>query len=236
MSELITAAPQPLREKKIKAAFFDGDGVVLNLPTEHFHEAFARRHGLDPQAFGEFFGPSYNDILRGKGNIKEQVIRYRHLWGEHDPNELVAEWLEYNSQINQPLVDVLRQRRQTDLAARKADPRNPLVGLYLTTVQEPIRFQHIKTNLVPDLFDNFYATCELGFLKVEDEDKHPETQILLEDPPARYFTMILGGLALAPYEVAFFDDRTDNIEIARRKGINAHIYESPEQVERILAL
>jgi len=226
--------PQPV--KKIRAAFFDGDGVVIDMPKEHFHEVFARQNGLDPSIFNEFYGPSYNDILRGRGNIKSHIEAHRHIWGEHDPDELVAEWLRYDSQVNHPLVEVIRARRAQDIRARKQDPNHPLVGLYMATVQEPIRFNHIKNNLLAGVFDNYYATCELGFLKVEEEDKHPTLQTILDRPMARYFSALLGGLALAPEQVAFFDDRPDNVEIAQRKGINAYIYESPEQVEHILSM
>lgn len=209
---------------------------MLKIPDKHFHVAFAEENGLDPEIFNEFYGPSYNDILRGRGDLKSQIETYRELWGEHDPEDLVAEWLKYDSHVNHDLVDVLRGRRAQDITTRKLDANFPIVGLYMATVQEPRRFNHIKNELLPGVFDNYYATCELGFLKVEDEDKHPETQLLLEAPKARYFSMILGGIALEPENIAYFDDREDNVEIARRKGIQAHIYESPEQVERILSL
>jgi FMN phosphatase YigB (HAD superfamily) len=226
----------PPANKRIRAAFFDGDGVILKMPKQHFHEVYAQREGLPPDSFQEFYGPSYNDILRGRGDIKSHIEAHKHIWGDHDPNELVAEWLKYDSQLNQPLLKVIRERRKRDLVASRRDANFPVVGLYLATVQEPIRFNHIKNNLVPGLFDNYYATCELGFLKVEEEDKHPRTQTILEAPKARYFSKILGGLAVAPEQTAFFDDRPDNVEIARRKGINAYIYESPQQVERILSM
>lgn len=209
---------------------------MLKMPDKHFHTLFAERNGLPEDHFQEFYGPSYNDILRGRGDLKSQIEAYRELWGEHEPDELVAEWLEYDSQVNHELVDVLRRRRMQDVASRKDNAGFPIVGLYMATVQETRRFSHIKNRLLPGVFDNYYATCELGFLKVEEEDKHPETKLLLENPKARYFSMILGGIALAPENIAYFDDREDNVEIARRKGINAYIYESPRQVERILSL
>jgi putative hydrolase of the HAD superfamily len=208
---------------RIKVAFFDGDGVVIDMPEEHFHERYARENGVDLNLFPEFFGPGYKKILRGNGNLEDHIRAYENIWGKHDPKELVAEWINYNSQINEPLVEVIQRKRQEGVSA------------YLATAQESERLRHMKEILLPNAFDGIYATCELGFLKVEDEDKHPETYIMLEDPPAKYYSRLLGGLAVSPDQIAYFDDREDNIEIACKKGIEAHIYESPEQVEAILS-
>lgn len=205
---------------KPKAAFFDGDGVVLKMPKVHFHEAYARRHGIDPGHFDQFFGPGYNEILRGSGDLASRLEFFKQIYGQHDPNKLVAEWINIEGLVNKSLLQVIRQKRSGGLAA------------YMATVQEKLRFSSIKQTLAGE-FDGFFATCELGFLKVEDEDKDP-SGLILPNPPARYFSRLLGGLALAPEEVAYIDDRIDNVEIAKRKGINAHIYESPQQVERIL--
>jgi FMN phosphatase YigB (HAD superfamily) len=221
MSELGTLAPQVSTDKKIKAAFFDGDGVILEMPDRHWHEKHVEEQGLDLAKFNqEFYSPTYNDILRGKGNLKAHIETLNHLIGNRELNEMIEEMVHYR--VNEPLLEVVKRARSAGTA------------VYLATVQESLRLARLKQTLA-NQFDGIYATCELGFLKVEDEDKHPETQQILDDPPARYFSLLLGGLALAPEQIAFFDDRADNIEIARRKGIQAYLYESPKQVAEILS-
>jgi beta-phosphoglucomutase-like phosphatase (HAD superfamily) len=225
MIDLGTSAP-PAINKKLKAALFDGDGVIVKMPDVHAHEVAAKFHGVDLSEINdELFGHGYNQVLRGKMTFKDHFDYLRELWGDHDPKTLVAESLNISikpEEINYPLLNAIRPYRRQGM----------MMGM--ATVQGPERFFQMR-QLLAASFDRFFATCEMGRLKVEDSDKDQQTQQLLAEPPADYFSDILSRLGLQPEEVAFFDDRPDNIDIARHKGISAHIYESPEQVAAVLA-
>jgi FMN phosphatase YigB (HAD superfamily) len=218
MSELVIAVSRLRPGNKIKAAYFDGDGVIIHMPKEHSHELAAKIHGVDLCDINdELFGRRYNEWLRGQRTFDENINYLRSVWGENDPRTLVAESVNISitpEEINYPLIEAIQPFRQQGMLVAMA------------TVQGIERFTKMQQLLQPH-FDRFYATCEMQVLKVEDGT---------QSRPDEFFSMLLGGLSLAPEQVAFFDDRPDNIDSARSKGINAHIYESPEQVARILSL
>jgi FMN phosphatase YigB (HAD superfamily) len=228
MSELPAVIdPLPLvlgKDKKIKGALVDGDGVLFRMRERHPHEELAPVIGAGFNDYvSEVFGPMYNNILRGNNTVAEHIEYFRQAYGQSDPRVLIAESINTDlkdEEINQPLLEVIREFRQQGLA------------ISIATVQDPDRLAQIKQKVGHE-FDRIYATCEMQLLKVEDEDKDDSGR-LIDAPPGRYFSHIMGSLAFSPNQIAYFDDRADNVEIARRKGYQAHIYESPEQVAAVL--
>lgn len=60
-----------------------------------------------------------------------------------------------------------------------------------------------------------------------------------EKPDTAYFQLVIEGLQnemidLEPENIVYSDDSHGNIEAARQLGIDAHVYESVEQVEKFL--
>ena len=59
-------------------------------------------------------------------------------------------------------------------------------------------------------------------------------EIGVEKPDPKAYQILLSALELPGETVVFFDDRVENIEAARTQGIDAILFESPEQVRKDL--
>ncbi|PSL00648.1 putative hydrolase of the HAD superfamily [Murinocardiopsis flavida] len=67
-------------------------------------------------------------------------------------------------------------------------------------------------------FEALFFSCELGLCK----------------PDPAIYEQVLGALGSTPEQIAFIDDREDNILAAKRLGIDAHHYEDPTGLEAFL--
>jgi len=70
------------------------------------------------------------------------------------------------------------------------------------------------------LFDKLYFSSDTGFYK----------------PDPRAYQQVLEENDLRPDDCIFFDDTKRNVEAAQKLGMEAHVFESPEQVRRLLGI
>ena len=57
----------------------------------------------------------------------------------------------------------------------------------------------------------------------------------LEKPDPKAYQLLLEQLALPANEVVFIDDKEENVEAARKLGVDAIVFESAQQVHAELA-
>jgi putative hydrolase of the HAD superfamily len=60
------------------------------------------------------------------------------------------------------------------------------------------------------------------------------SEIGIEKPAPQAYEILVQTLHLLPEEIVFIDDNLENVEAAKAKGIDAIIFESPEQVRKEL--
>ena len=196
---------------EIKAALYDADGVVI-IPQKLFSKQYAEKHRLDPESFQTFFNGEFSDAIVGKTDLKDLIRKHNDIWQwDGDPQELLDMWFAAENHTDEELLGIIKQQHEGGLP------------VYMATNQERHRAKYLREVMFPSLFDAIFISSEIGYMK-----KDPE-----------YWVAVLGKLALdipgiRPNQIVFFDDSQDSIDGASQAGVSAHLYESVEQVRKIL--
>lgn len=112
--------------------------------------------------------------------------------------------LDHDSNPNQDLLELI-----AGLRARHG------IRSLLATNQHTERMEYIRTELgFAEVLDGLYASCELG----------------VEKPSTQFYISILEQEYAAGYEnpldqVLYFDDKEENIAVARELGIHAYLFQ-----------
>jgi len=203
--------------KKVKAVFFDLDGVIIsrkNAEGKHYwEETIEEDLKINLESMMEFlFTPSSK-------NMWTEILR-----GEKDIKKLFNNWLKNNSyNINaKKLLTYLAEKIVFD--NRILDKANLLkqqgLTTFLATHQEPFRADYLwnKKNLKEHFEDIFIPKKVGGYLKHEPE----------------FFNTIENQLNYKPEEMLLIDDRLRNIETAKNTGWQAYHYTDFDKAKREL--
>src|SRR6185437_4452117 len=181
---------------KFAAALFDADGVVVQAP-DYFSRIYASKHGLDVHDLEKFFDDKFRATSVGKGDLKELIAARRDVWRfEGNPGDLVAEWLAAEDCPNAELVVLIQKLRQQGV----------VVGL--ASVQEKYRAAYMRDVMFPNMFDDYFFSCELGVAK--------------GDP--KFFQKVIDALRVQPEKIAYFDDSQSALDVAATLGIATYLY------------
>jgi len=195
---------------QIKAAIFDYGMVLCYAPGASAFAGLAGVLGVDPARFrpaydvdrleydrGAFSAAEYWQHLAarvGVGITSEQIARLRQLD------------LEIWSDINQPMVDWVRQLRF--LGVKTA----------LLSNMPSEMMTHVRTFSWIDVFNCLTFSCELGVVK----------------PEAGIYRHCLQNLGVPAQDAIFFDDRATNVSGAQKVGMKALQFESIEKLTKDL--
>jgi len=95
------------------------------------------------------------------------------------------------------------------------------VCVVIVTQQEKYRTAYLKQNVFSDMYDDFFVSCELGLHK-DSKD---------------FWDEVLKRLDVSlPGEVLYFDDKQSLVTLAKSVGIDAHLYQSVEQVKKLASI
>ncbi len=193
----------------MRAVLFDVDGVLVHgyhARTERqrrWDEHIEADLGIAPERFRNLFikGPFQAEVLTGRQSVVSALERTLPAMGYRgSPLDVLAYWLDRDSQLNLQLLDVVRRLRRTGRAR-----------LYIATNQEHIRAFHLWSRLgLRNLFDDIFHSARLGVLK-------PDPQFF------EGIAAILGPQARPPL---LFDDSPSVVEAARSFGWEAVLYDA----------
>ena len=197
---------------KYKVVLFDVDGVLLRSDvTKFFSHAYAEEHGFDKKDFDDFFARHADDVWRGKTTYKDLIVERNDVWRwDKDPHELLEKWFSHENYPDFRLIKLAKQLRKSG------------IHIYLATNQDKDRAKYL-TKLFSDILDGAFISSDFGYIKEEPE----------------FFRIVIDRLrkkskALEPKQIVFFDDNPENITVAKSQDITAYLYESPEQVRKLL--
>ncbi|MBI2278608.1 MAG: HAD family phosphatase [Candidatus Brennerbacteria bacterium] len=191
----------------LKAVIFDLNGVFVKSRklSERFHERF----GVAPE---EFF--SALNVIMAKvrmpnaGDSFAYWEPYFEKWGVGLTKEAFLDfWFSGEEEVPE-MVSL----------ARELKAKGVKLFILSNNFSERTVFYQEHFPFLRELFDKVYYSWQTGFRK----DSEKAYQNLLTEN------------SLAPGDCAFFDDSPENIEIARRLGIQAYPFENPERTRSIL--
>lgn len=147
-----------------RAVLFDVDGVLVH--GMHYRPERQRRWdqflaadlGIEPTVFYEkFIKPIFipEVITRQKSLVNALEEALPALGYTGSPMNIISYWMGRDTQLNHPLLDVIKKLRETG-AAR----------VYIATNQEDVRAYHLWSNLgLQHLFDDIFYAARLGAAK-----------------------------------------------------------------------
>lgn len=191
----------------IKAVLFDVDGVLC-IPPELFSLRYARDNGVDIDDITAFFkGPFFQSTI-GKADLKDLIAEHNSIWKLNGSvDDLLERWFATEHVINEPIIEYVQQLRARGIKC------------YTATNQEQYRAAYIRDKMFPGVFDDYFASYELGVAKPSPDF----FDIILQ-------RMIHDGIITNSSEVAFFDDSRANVEAAATQGITAQFVQSNDDI------
>lgn len=196
---------------KITAVFCDVGGVVLTNGLDHLQRAsLAEKFSLDAKDFEErnqMLGTAMDDGQMDLDQYLDRTIFYR---ARPFRKQEVREFIYA---LSQPLPDSL------SLIARIAKAGKVFLAT-LNNESRELNLHRIETFGLRQYFSVFFSSCYLGVSK-------PHSQI---------YQLALDLSQRQPGECVFIDDRSLNLESARRMGLHTIQFLSAEQMERDLRI
>ncbi len=187
----------------LKAVLLDADGVFQRPPPD-LAARLAEAMGLAPSLADEFI----LDLFRAEAQAltgAEDFFACAQLvlsnWGLSFPNDRLGR-LWHQIEIDGSVLSLV-----TELRGR---------GIYCAVVsnQQAHRARCMSVDLAyGEIFDAEFYSCQVGHRK----------------PSGAYFKAVIKSAKLDPGRTVFIDDRVENVDAARRAGLNAVLF-APTQV------
>lgn len=183
----------------IKNILFDADGV-LQYPTVGWHAALQSLLALEDEMQAEAL---VNDILDAETEVLESTTGFE--------ERLEAKLVKWNraAMVSETLkalhaIEVHADVMQTVQALRRAGYR-----CHIASNQQALRAKHMSETLnYRSLFEHEFYSCFLGAAK----------------PKSEFFEKAIEKLGCHASSVLFLDDRVENVEAAKRAGLNAMVF------------
>ncbi|MDD4662159.1 MAG: HAD family hydrolase [Candidatus Pacebacteria bacterium] len=195
-----------------KIILFDVDGVLLNLPY-YFGEVLLEKGYKINNILDKFYSSDeYQQSFLEEVDLEKIVEPYLKEFGwEKSSKEYFDELFEFEAQFfNQELLDIIKKIKETG------------VECILCTNKNKIRFNFV-INYLKDIFEKGFTSCDVGFLKNQEEF----WKYVLKNLKERY-------PEIKPEEIAFFDDKQVNIDVASRFGLNSFLFTDIDKFKKDL--
>lgn len=192
---------------EIKAILYDADGVIINSYMA-FSELLDKEYRLSLETTKDFFKGPFVDCLEGKLDMRDLLPDYLKKWkwsGSLD--DFIDLWFKTEHSVEESVLQ--------DADRLRADG----IRCYVATDQEKHRADYMLEHIgFKDHFDGLYASSHLGVRKQD----------------SKFFRRILDKIGLAPGQVLFWDDSQNNIDSALAVGLNAELFKSVEDYNKIM--
>lgn len=193
------------------AVIFDYGGVLSYAPARQDIAQFAEGSGLDEDTF-------YTLYTETREYYRLAEVSYKALWhrvakaaGITISEATVKGFIDRESDLwTRPNSDTLTLAREAKAGGSK-------IAVLSNMTSELLEILRGKFDWL-DEFDVKIWSCETGCAK----------------PDAVIYRDCLRQLGCVPEKSLFFDDRPENVEAARRVGIDAHVFESAGQARAIV--
>lgn len=196
----------------MKALLFDLGGVLINLDVARTERAFADLVGNDTlhaqlkaELDAELFFERYE---MGKITDKAFVERLQDMNPKRPSREAVeTAWSAMLLDFPAERLTMLRELRQAGHPLYVLSNTN---ALHVAEARRIVQRAHGAEENYENYFDKVFYSHEMGYRK----------------PMPAIYEAVLADRGLKAEEVLFIDDNAENIESARRVGLDAHLHEA----------
>lgn len=183
----------------MKVVLFDVDGVTLK-DNGYFSDRYARDYGVPLSKVTPFFKEVYRECVTGEKDLKEELAAWLPEWKwTKSVDEFVQYWFSSDADVDHLVLAEVEKLRARGIEC------------YVASNQDKYRGEYIRTALgFQSRFDGCFFSHVLGVPK--------------SDP--LFFEKVIQELGVAPAEITYFDDDSNNVEAAKSLGIDARLYRS----------
>ncbi len=183
----------------IEHILFDADGV-LQYPTVHWRPALKSVLNLEDEAQVEAV---LNDILEAETEVLESPTGFMERL-----EAKLAKW-DRAAFVSATLNALHAIQVRADVMQAVQGLRRAGIRCHVGSNQQAFRAKHMSEVLnYKSLFDSEFYSCFLGAAK----------------PKSAFFKKTIAKLGCDAGNVLFLDDRTENVEAAKRAGLNAMVF------------
>ncbi len=194
----------------IKIILFDADGVLIN--GKKFADVLEVDYGLTREHTRGFFGGKFLDCLVGKADLKKELELHLIEWNiDKTVEEFMDYWFKTEHKINEQLVEYIQQLRKSGIKC------------YVATNNEKHRVNYMLDTMgFRNTFDGVFSSADLGAKK----------------PDEKFYGAILKRFnEVNLTTVMLWDDEPENVEAAKKAGMNGEIYSTFEEfISKITSL
>ncbi len=185
---------------------FDVDGVLIH--SETWSKEYAQRTGIDPNHMKHFFTGVFQDCVIGKADLKEVITPFLKEWKwEKSPEAFLQAWFDFENKPDTKLLSLIQEIRGWGIKCQ------------LATNNEKYRLGYLRDEMnFWNLFDSIFSSTEIWYKK----------------PHEAFYTYIIDSLETDASDILYFDDSEENIESARKLGIQWVIYRNISDLEKYL--
>jgi len=153
-----------------------------------------------------FFEGDFQKCVVGQSDLIEEIKPWLTKWKwKGTAEEFLQAWFKAEHRIDERVVDAIKDLKKSGIRCS------------LATKQEKYRMQYMKKQMG---FDDIFASADIGYKKPEKE----------------YYEFILDEMNnkhnIYPQEIMFFDDAQENVDVAKKLGIDANFYKNFEQFQQ----
>lgn len=192
----------------MKALILDADGIVIK-DHEYFSVRYKKKFGksLNDDVIINFFKNEYKQTAIGKADLKELLEERIKQWKwKGTVDELLEFWFKGERDVNEDVLAVAKKLRDKG------------VKIGLASDNERYRAEYLFGEVGLEYhFDYMFFSCFLRYTKSEPE----------------FFQYIIDKLEFKPGEIVYFDDDQENVDVAKKLGIDARLYKSISQLKNL---
>lgn len=192
-----------------KIILFDVDEVLIRLPYYFSAELEKQGYKNVENSVNPFFtGPDNLLCSEGKADAEKLIMPYLEKFGW---KKTAREYFDAQFQFEKKFLD-------DNLIELVKELKNENIICCLCTDQKEIRAKFLLQDLdFQNIFDKHFISCRIGYRKCYDE----------------FWQYVIKELEdVKPEEIAFFDDKQSNVDVALKFGIRAFLFTDIVQFEK----
>ncbi|MFC3078088.1 HAD family hydrolase [Phenylobacterium terrae] len=191
----------------IRTLLFDADGVLQH-HGPFFDEDWIWPAEQHRELFRRIWAhPKYEGCLEGRGDFTGvcKAVLAESGWSACEADQYLDRWMRRGLEPDAIMLGWVQDLRAAGLAC------------HLATNQEDVKAEFLERELGYDeAFDRLFVSCRLGAAK----------------PERRFFEAVAAALPVPPQEVAFFDDKPENVQAAIDVGFIGRRFTDRESFAR----
>jgi putative hydrolase of the HAD superfamily len=200
-----------MESKRWDVVIFDYGRVLSEAPTLAERQEFATLVGVTEPPFFQLYSDTRDEYDCGRHDCQQHWQRFADAAGVSISPQQLTRIVELENRM------WLRANLGALDLAREIKARGVRTAI-LSNMPPDLLCDMRKTFDWLDEFEVQIWSCEHGVIK----------------PDPAIYRICLDALGCQPHRALFFDDRPNNVEGARKAGMEAHIFESPEQARAIV--